>query len=147
MEWEIIGRIEWGGGTMKTSIFLGGLIIWALCVWKGRLELATFECSLYPISMFAAFIGTYTTWLVAKRIPVFLHPLLVWIGQNTLLILCYHTISYFVMTIIRLYFLKPNGLTINALESHLLITLLSLGLPYCHTKIHALLATKRTAHR
>lgn len=129
---------------IKISYLIMGLIVWALCIWKAHLELASFDCNLYPISMFAAFIGTYSTYLMSKKIPSFLHPIFIWIGQNTLLILCYHTLFFFIMTNIRHYILEPNGIVLHEIINSLLSFILSLGLPYIHTIIKKQLSPKKT---
>ena len=120
------------GGLLKTPCFIVGLFVWAFCVWKGRLELAAFECKFYPIAMFAAFIGTYATYLVSKHIPDFLHSAFLWIGQNTLLILCYHTVCWVVLLDTKIYLFLPNAIELNAFSSSVLMSALSLGLPILH---------------
>lgn len=120
-----------------------GLSVWALCIWKAHLELASFDCSLYPISMFAAFTGTYFTYLVSKKVPSFLHPVLIWIGQNTLLILCYHTLCFFIMKNIKHYFLEPNGIELHGIIDPIILFALSLGLPFLHRIIQQQFTKKR----
>lgn len=129
---------------LRRPYLIIGLIVRAFCILKGHLELASFDCSLYPISMIAAFVGTYFTYLASKRVPSFLHPVLIWIGNNTLLILCYHTLSYFIMKNINHYFLVPNEITLYGIYNHLLSFALSLGLPYIHTIIRQQLIKQRT---
>lgn len=119
-------------GPLKTPYLIGGLIIWAFCIYKAHLELATFDCSLYPISMLAAFIGTYSTYLISKKIPTILEPLFIWIGQNTLLILCYHTLVLFIMININHYFIEPNNIVLRSIDNTIISFTLSLGFPYMH---------------
>ena len=131
------------GGLFDTSFYIVGLFVWALCVWKGHLELATFECKYYPIAMFAAFVGTYTTYLVSKKVPAVFYPALLWIGQNSLLILCYHTLSSYIMIVVSHYLLQPNEITLNALGMSIIRFALSLGLPLLHVFICKQVKTKR----
>lgn len=129
---------------LKTSYFVGGLIVWAICIRIAHLELASFNCSLYPISMFASFIGTYSTYLVSKKIPSLFHPILLWIGQNTLLILCYHTLSSYIMMNLKHYLLEPYGITLVGGVNLIISFILSLGLPYLHVIIYKQVTTKKT---
>ncbi len=128
---------------IKTPYLIISLIVWALCIWKAHLELASFDCNLYPISMFAAFIGTYFTYLVSKKFPSFLHPIFIWIGQNTLLILCYHTLSFFIMLNIKHYYFEPNKIILHGITNSIISYTLSLGLPYLHTIIWKQFAKRR----
>lgn len=121
---------------LKPSVLFIGIITWGLCFLKAHLELASFDCSLYPISMFAAFIGTYTTYLVSKRIPNFIKPIMIWIGQNTLLILCYHTLTFFIKRNVCHYFFEPHGIELNGITNCIIDFVLGLGLPYLHTIIY-----------
>ena len=120
---------------IKTPCLIIGLMVWMGCIWKAHLELFSFDCSLYPVSMFAAFIGTYFTYVLSKNIPSFLNPILIWIGQNTLLILCYHTLYFFIMLNIRHYYLEPNEITLGFITNSVISFTLSLGLPFLHTRI------------
>lgn len=127
---------------IKTPYFIIGLFVWALCILKGSFDLSSFNCSFYPISMFAAFIGTYVIYLFAKRIPRFMYPKLIWIGQNTLLILCYHTFAFLIMYNLERFLFIPNNFTLPSVLFIIIIFVLSLGLPYLHTTIYTQL-TKR----
>lgn len=119
-----------------------GVIIWALCIWKSHLEIATFDCKHYPISMFAAFIGTYITYLVSKKTPRFIKNTMIWLGQNTLLILCYHTISFYIIPVITQYLLVPYDIKLSSVEKSVIISVLSLLLPYVHKSIQTGLVKK-----
>lgn len=123
------------GESLKSPYFIGGLIIWAFCILRAHLELATFDCSLYPISMLASFIGTYTIFLISKKVPFCLHPFFCWIGQNTLLILCYHTLSTYIFLNMNHFVFEPNEIVINGITFSIIKSLFSLGLPYLHTLI------------
>ena len=125
---------------MKKMYLLIGIAIWILCIWKRHLELATFDCNGYPFSMLAAFIGTYVTYLIAGKTPKFLQSILIWIGQNTLLILCYHTLTFYIMMNVKHYFLEPKGIEIHGILYLVIYFSLGLGLPYLH---NAILADKR----
>ncbi len=129
----------------KTPFLIFGLIVWLGCIRKAHLELASFDCNLYPISMFAAFVGTYFTYLISKKVPSFIQPIFIWIGQNTLLILCYHTLAFFIMHNIKHYYLEPNDITLHGIINPIISFILSLGLPYLHTTIQQL-AKKRAGH-
>lgn len=133
-------------GPIKTPFLAVGIVIWALCIWKGHLELASFDCNLYPISMFAAFVGTYVTYLVSKTVPVFLQTILIWIGQNTLLILCYHTLTFFIMLNIKQYLLTPYGVSLHGIVNPIISFVLGLGLPYLHIIIYNQLLKKREVY-
>lgn len=124
---------------INKSILFAGLIIWLFCIRFSHLELATFDCKHYPISMIGSFVGTYVVYLISKRTPAFLKPMMCWIGENTLLILCYHTLSFSIIGIIKQYFLVPNGYSINDLGNAVLLFVLGLGLPYLHMKIKQLI--------
>ena len=112
-----------------------GIIIWGICVWKAHVDLALFECSLYPISMLAAFVGTYTIYLVAGKIQGCLKGLLTWIGRNTLLILCYHTITAYLLNFVISRLLLQHGIAITGTASLIISFTLGLGLPYLHSLI------------
>ena len=112
-----------------------GIIIWGICIWRFHVDLALFECSLYPITMLAAFVGTYTTYLVAGKIPGCLKGVLTWIGRNTLLILCYHTITSYLLNFVISRLLLQYGMTITGTASLIISFALGLGLPYLHTLI------------
>ena len=120
---------------MNKTHLLVGIIIWGLCIWKGHLELATFDCNRYPFSMLAAFIGTYVTFLIASKTPKFIQPILVWIGQHTLLILCYHTLTFSIMLNIKHYFLVPNGIELHGIVNPIISFGIGLGLPLLHYSI------------
>ena len=122
--------------SLNKSMMGGGLLVWMLCVWRAHLELASFDCSWYPISMFAAFVGTYATYLFAKRLPSSLEPVMCWIGQNTLLILCYHTLVSFLISNLNVHILTPIGYEIDGISKSLLRSILSIALPYIHVKIY-----------
>ena len=119
---------------LKNRWFLAiGILVWLFCIWRGHLELATFDCSFYPISMFAAFIGTYITILIASKTPTRLKPIMLWIGRNTLLILCYHTLAYSIVPLFK-------NLIFTLFEIKLSTTfiwniVLSILLPYLHINI------------
>jgi len=127
---------------IKTTYFIGGLFVWAICIRIAHLELASFNCSLYPISMFAAFVGTYTTYLVSKKMPLVLRPLFIWIGQNTLLILCYHTLYFYILDAMNHFIFKPNGIVVSSAINLAISFALSLGLPFLHTIIYKQLSKK-----
>lgn len=112
-----------------------GLVIWAFCIRFSHLELAKFYCRHYPISMIGAFVGTYVVYLISKRTPVFLRTMMCWVGENTLLILCYHTVSFQLIEMIKQCFLVPNGYSLNNMGNAILLFVLGLGLPYLHVKI------------
>lgn len=114
-----------------------GLIVWIICIKKGHLELALFECNLYPISMLAAFIGTYTIYLLSKKLPTIFSPFMSWVGQHTLLILCYHTLSFFIILNLRVYILEPVNISINFIEGMIISLSLGMILPYLHILIHS----------
>ncbi len=127
----------------KTYLFIG-ILIWGLCIWKGHLEMASFDCNRYPFSMIAAFIGTYVTYVVSSKTPSFLHPILSWIGQNTLLILCYHTLTFYLMQNVEFYFLEPNAIELNGITKLIIFYSLGLGLPLLHNTIHSHLSAKQS---
>ena len=116
-----------------------GLVIWAFCIRFSHLELATFDCKHYPISMIGSFVGTYVVYLISKRTITILRPFMCGIGENTLLILCYHTLSFQIIEMIKQYFLVPNGYSLNNWGNAILLLVLGLGLPYLHMKIKQLI--------
>ena len=112
-----------------------GCLVWFVCVWKGYLEMANYSCSLYPISMIGAFVGTYITYLCSKKIPIQLSSMMVWIGNNTMLILCYHTIYFYIEGVLNHYIFAPNGIKLTSLLSVVLSFTISFGFPIIHTFI------------
>lgn len=122
---------------LKKSYFIFGCIIWMICICVAHLELASFDCSLYPVSMFAAFIGTYSMYLISKKIQhiKYISKVLYWIGKNTSLILCYHTLYLFIFLNIKHYLLEPNDIVLNKWQINILCFLISLILPYLHVNI------------
>ncbi len=126
----------------KTYLFIG-IIIWGLCIWSGHLELATFDCNRYPFSMIAAFVGTYVTYLVSSKTPLFLQPVLNWIGQNTLLILCYHTLTFYILQNVNHYFFEPNQIELHSIHKLIIYFCLGLGLPLLHHAIGSFLRSKK----
>lgn len=119
-------------GPIDNIHLIVGIIIWAFCVWKSHLELATFDCKHYPFNMVAAFIGTYCTYLIAQKTPAFIRPLMCWIGKNTLLILCYHTLSSYILLNISNYILSPLGYVIPVPVRWVINFAFGLGLPAIH---------------
>ena len=109
-----------------------GVVIWAFCIWKSHLELATFECKHYPLNMIAAFVGTYVTYLVSQKMPSFIIPTMCWIGSNTLLVLCYHSLTQYILLNVSLYVLTPMGIAISTPGRWLLNFGLGLVLPAIH---------------
>lgn len=116
-------------------VLAAGVVIWGVCVWKTRVDLALFECGWYPVSMLAAFVGTYTTWLIAGKTPRCLKGFFTWIGRNTLLILCYHTLTSYLIAFVISPMLQQHGLTITGTANLIISFALGLGLPYLHTLI------------
>ena len=125
-------------GKMNTCLYIAGLSLWIFCIFMANLDLSYFECSLYPISMFASFIGTYTVYHIARRTPQFMVPILTWLGKNTLLILCYHTLAFYIVTVFEKYLSQPLDMVPSSLSLVIINFILSLGLPYTHYKIQRL---------
>ena len=120
---------------IDVKYMLMGILIWILCIKKGHLEIANYECSLFPISMTAAFVGTYLTYLsssiiqnhVTQTIQIFK-----WLGNHTLLILCYHTLYFYILGILKVYVFKPNSIEIGGIGTMSICFVLSFGLPLVH---------------
>lgn len=73
------------------SIF--SMFIWLLCVAFSKLEMAEFLYKCYPIDIIGACGGTLLIYLVSKGIcnyTRFIRKVLLFVGVNSLLILCYH---------------------------------------------------------
>lgn len=112
-----------------------GILIWAFCIKKGSLEIATYNCNLYPFSMIAAFIGTYITYKFSTIFPKKLSSPFCWLGKNTMYILCYHTLYFYILSVLNVYLFKPNDIIINDWMKLIICFVLSLGLPIIHVKI------------
>lgn len=119
----------------STKMGICGISLWILCILKGHLEIADYSCSLYPISMIGAFVGTYMTYRIAKITPTALRPMLNWLGNNTLLILCYHTLYYYIMSLLNVYLFEPNNIKVENLTIVAICFALSFGLPLLHVSI------------
>lgn len=131
-------------GTLLENKFflLIGIVIWFLSLlYDGHLGIADYSCCLYPITIFAAFVGTYVTYLASKVIcllPPTCYWVMEWIGQNTLLILCYHSLSWAIYKVFDMYLLTPYGISINLSNNWIKIIInysISLGLPILHVII------------
>lgn len=120
---------------IRLVYLLPGIVIWFFCIFRSHLELATFDCMHYPLNMIAAFIGTYMTYQVAQKIPKFLHAIFGWIGRNTLLILCYHSLTPYLLINISKYMLTPLGYSISVPIRWALNFALALGLTALHLLI------------
>lgn len=127
-------------GTVLENKFclLAGIIVWILSdLYDGHFGIADYSCCLYPISILAAFVGTYVTFLISKAIcllPHYFYRILEWLGKNTLLILCYHTLCWAIWNCMEIYLFIPRGI-----DSHQglwldlsIVYSLSLGLPAIH---------------
>ncbi len=110
-----------------------GIIVWILCIIFARFDFVAYDCTLYPISMFAAFIGTYSMYLIASKTPKNLKPIMIWLGQNTMLILCYHTII----------FLLLREVQVHPLVGIFAKFFLSILLPYLHILIKDFITNKK----
>ena len=131
---------------LKKSVLLVGIVVWAYCVRFAHLEFIGYNCSLYPISMFAAFIGTYVTYLIASKTPRCFHPMLCWIGQNTLLILCYHTLSNLIILNLKHYLAIVNPAIAIALHNPTIVIATNFVLTMTLTVIHTIIRDKLAKH-
>lgn len=122
-----------------------GIVLWLACIWKSKLSMASFNCKHYPITMAGAFIGTYVTYHVSRLTPGFLKKLLCTIGENTMLILCYHTISDFVMRNVSQYYLTPNCIELNDIQNSIVSFVLSFGLPLIHVVVKKAIASPKVS--
>lgn len=104
--------------------------------------MASFDCRHYPISMFAAFVGTYCVYLLSAKTPHCIRPMLSWIGRHTMLILCYHTLYFFIMLNVAQYLLYPHGIELSGLWKGVGSFCVSLGLPLAHTMVSQRLRSK-----
>ena len=129
----------YGHNSLINKYLWVGLAIWLLCIWKGHLEIASYDCSLYPVSMLGAFVGTYVVYKCSSKIPRFMMPIAQWLGRNTLLILCYHTIYFFVFLLLKKYFFIPKNIEMDGLLIMIICCVLSFGLPYIHVQVKNLL--------
>ena len=130
---------------IRNSYLLVGGVVWVFCILNAQVDLSLFVCHLYPVSMFAAFVGTYITYLAACKMPSSLKPTLCWIGRNTMLILCYHTLLFFIVfRNLKQYYFEPNGVTINGCVHLVFELILGVGLPIVHVTIKNYISKKRT---
>ena len=111
-----------------------GCIIWIFCIYKSWLNINSFCCTHYPITMVGAFIGTYMIYLASKRTPRMLRPFMSWVGRNTMLILCYYTLKNCILSNVIYYVLQPLGLSFpsGGIGEMCIVFALSLGLPFIH---------------
>ncbi|MBQ9554793.1 MAG: acyltransferase family protein [Muribaculaceae bacterium] len=123
---------------VKPVLLITGIIIWAACIWFGNMDVARFEFSPYPLSMIAAFVGTYVTYLVSCRMRDRLRSLLSWTGRNTLLILCYHMLLVYLPLNGIYTCLQQHGMTHMGIAGVIVHLILALGLTYLHTTIKRL---------
>ena len=130
--------------SLNKVVLLVGIAVWLYCAHYEYLNMFGFACSLYPVSMFAAFIGTYVTWMVACKTPRTLRPVLCWIGRNTLLVLCYHRVNELVWMNMGHWLFKEGGIlytpqTEMMYHDPILATcvnlLLTLTMTYLHTRL------------
>lgn len=56
-------------------------------------DLSNYNCTLYPLGMIGAVGGTYLLYLLVDKIPWKIRPFFNWVGENTLQMLCYHTLT------------------------------------------------------
>lgn len=128
--------------SINNKFLLLGVFVWCFCIWKGHLEIATYDCSLYPISMLGAFVGTYVIYKIAAIIPAIFHSLLQWLGNNTLLILCYHTIYFYLYSLCKVYVFEPQNIEIGW-QKIIICFALSFGLPYIHIHLKKIFCGKK----
>ncbi len=126
--------------TPSRSFLIVGVLVWIVCIYFAHLEMALYSSRLYPISYFAAFIGTYVTYLLAKRTPLFLHSIMLWLGQNTLLILCYHTLYFFIYGALLKDIFPLNY------QQTILCFVISLGFPFIHVLVMRKLFSSKDNH-
>lgn len=77
---------------MKRIIVLS-IIIWILCVLFSKLEMAIYLYKYYPLDIVGACGGTFVIFFIAKGICSYtkiLKSFFLFIGVNSLLVLCYH---------------------------------------------------------
>lgn len=113
-----------------------GVVAWIFCIIKGRIELASFICNYYPLSVFSSFVATYIIYVIlSKSNRIIRNSYITFISRNTLLILCYHTITLYSMRIIRFYY--------TSFSIDLFLELfLYLFLGFFLTKIHVFITNK-----
>lgn len=73
--------------------FVFSVFIWFLCIAFSRLEMAIYLYNCYPLDIIGACGGTFVIYLVSKGIcnyTSFIRKVLLFVGVNSLLILCYH---------------------------------------------------------
>lgn len=128
---------------LPMGVLIPGLIIWIFCIFRSHLELATFDCKHYLLNMVAAFIGTYVVYICVQKSPDFVRPALGWIGRNTLLILCYHSLTPYLLKNVSHYLLTPYGYQITLPARWILYFALALGLTALHLFVMKLLPSRR----
>jgi fucose 4-O-acetylase-like acetyltransferase len=81
----------------KKKIYLYfGLIIWISCMYIGGLSMASHVYKLNFLQIIGACYGTFFIYLLIKKVKPFnwFYKFLIFCGQNSLLILCLHSIDY-----------------------------------------------------
>ena len=74
-------------------IILPSIVIWILCILYSKLEVAVYLYKFYPLDVIGACGGTFVVYFIAKGIcfhTKILKSCFLFIGVNSLLVLCYH---------------------------------------------------------
>ncbi len=78
---------------IKQTYLIPLVFIWFICIFFSKLEMATYEYKIYPLAIIGALGGTFAIYIVSKGIcnyTKYIKKILLFIGVNSLIILCYH---------------------------------------------------------
>lgn len=108
------------------------LPLWIVCILYSDLNLDTYICSLYPFTMIGAISATFIVYNICTNIPSHISSWLSWIGQNTLQILCYHTLTCLVFNRIM-----PSSFTreLSPLMYFFWYIFIAIGLTFVHNYV------------
>lgn len=119
------------------GILLMSVAAFLLCAYSMShfvLDISTFRFEPYPVTFLTSVFSIAFLYLILSHVPRFLHPVMNWVGQNTLLILCYHTLA--LMVVWKIHLSTPLW---NPIWHILIYTVLTFMLPYIHISIRRFL--------
>lgn len=104
--------------------FIIGILIWLYCILFSGMSIVRCYYKYYPLDIIGGITGTYSIYLISKKVSIFdpyISNSLVWLGKNSLAILCFHLI---VMTVPFIgLFNKFVGINNNCINTLLIFIL------------------------
>lgn len=84
------------------------VLCWPVSLWLGKIDMWSYHYNCLPIDILGACGGTLVIYLLSKGIArTFMKPFFSWCGQNSLIILCAHTMEYNITLIKQVVMLLP----------------------------------------